>query len=95
MKSPQSANCFSAGSAEGDNVMIRTNGAFVAGYELRGILAYFATDSDRNQTKAMLERSSAAFPMSVCASSFATRSLSISAIFWTITFMSSARLNRK
>jgi hypothetical protein len=23
---------------EGDNVMIRTNGAFVAGYELRGIL---------------------------------------------------------
>jgi type IV secretory pathway VirB4 component len=40
---------------EGDNVMIRTNGAFVAGYELRGILAYFATDSDRNQTKAMLE----------------------------------------
>jgi type IV secretory pathway VirB4 component len=40
---------------DGDNVMIRTNGAFVAGYELRGILAYFATDSDRNQTKAMLE----------------------------------------
>jgi type IV secretory pathway VirB4 component len=40
---------------EGDNVMIRTNGAFVAGYELRGILAYFATDGDRNQTKAMLE----------------------------------------
>lgn len=28
----------------GDNVMVRTNGAFVAGYELRGILAYFATD---------------------------------------------------
>jgi type IV secretory pathway VirB4 component len=40
---------------DGDNVMIRTNGAFVAGYELRGILAYFATDGDRNQTKAMLE----------------------------------------
>jgi type IV secretory pathway VirB4 component len=40
---------------EGDNVMIRTNGSFVAGYELRGILGYFATDSDRNQTKAMLE----------------------------------------
>jgi type IV secretory pathway VirB4 component len=40
---------------EGDNVMVRTNGAFVAGYELRGILGYFATDSDRNQTKAMLE----------------------------------------
>ena len=40
---------------DGDNVMIRTNGAFVAGYELRGVLAYFATDGDRNQTKAMLE----------------------------------------
>lgn len=40
---------------DGDNVMIRTNGSFVAGYELRGILAYFATDGDRNQTKSMLE----------------------------------------
>ena len=39
----------------GDNVMVRTNGALVAGYELRGILAYFATDTDRNQTKSMLE----------------------------------------
>ncbi|MGC2501823.1 MAG: hypothetical protein WA400_06860, partial [Silvibacterium sp.] len=39
----------------GDNVMVRTNGTFVAGYELRGILAYFATDGDRNQTKSMLE----------------------------------------
>ena len=39
----------------GDNIMVRTNGAFVAGYELRGILAYFATDGDRNQNKSMLE----------------------------------------
>src|SRR3569833_2315792 len=39
----------------GDNIMVRTNGAFVAGYELRGILTYFATDSDRNQNKSMLE----------------------------------------
>src|ERR1700687_735910 len=39
----------------GDNIMVRTNGAFVAGYELRGILAYFATDSDRNQNKSLLE----------------------------------------
>jgi type IV secretory pathway VirB4 component len=39
----------------GDDIMVRTNGAFVAGYELRGILAYFATDGDRNQSKAMLE----------------------------------------
>src|SRR5216684_1640179 len=40
---------------DGDNVMVRTNGAFVAGYELKGILAYFATDGDRNQNKSMLE----------------------------------------
>ena len=40
---------------QGDNVMVRTNGAFVAGYELKGVLSYFATDSDRNQAKAMLE----------------------------------------
>ena len=40
---------------QGDNAMVRTNGAFVAGYELKGVLSYFATDSDRNQAKAMLE----------------------------------------
>src|SRR5580698_9486256 len=39
----------------GDNIIVRTNGAFVAGYELKGILAYFATDGDRNQNKSMLE----------------------------------------
>ena len=38
-----------------DNVMVRTNGAFVAGYELKGVLSYFATDEDRNQAKSMLE----------------------------------------
>jgi len=40
---------------QGDNVMVRTNGAFVAGYELKGVLSYFATDEDRNQSKSMLE----------------------------------------
>ena len=40
---------------QGDNVMVRTNGAFVAGYELKGVLSYFATDEDRNQAKSMLE----------------------------------------
>src|SRR3984957_12952323 len=39
----------------GDNIMVRTSGAFVAGYELRGVLAYFATDSDRNDSKSNLE----------------------------------------
>jgi hypothetical protein len=38
-----------------DGVMVRTNGAFVAGYELRGTLSYFATDEDRNQAKSMIE----------------------------------------
>src|SRR5258708_30012034 len=40
---------------DGDNIMVRTNGAFVAGYELKGVLSYFATDSDRNDAKAKLE----------------------------------------
>lgn len=39
----------------GDDIMVRTNGAFVAGYELRGTLSYFATDEERNRDKAMLE----------------------------------------
>jgi len=39
----------------GDNVMVRTNGAFVAGYELKGVLSYFATDDDRNDSKLKLE----------------------------------------
>ena len=38
-----------------DRVMVRTNGAMVAGYELRGINAYFASDDGRNRNKAMLE----------------------------------------
>jgi hypothetical protein len=37
-----------------NNVMVRTNGAFVAGYELRGITSYFAPDEERNRSKAML-----------------------------------------
>jgi hypothetical protein len=39
----------------GDDIMVRTSGAFVAGYELKGIQSYFATDEDRNQNKSMLE----------------------------------------
>ncbi len=37
-----------------DGVMVRTSGALVAGYELRGIASYFASDQERNQHKAML-----------------------------------------
>jgi hypothetical protein len=38
-----------------DNVVIRTNGAFVAGYELRGLISYFASDEGRDRGKLMLE----------------------------------------
>jgi hypothetical protein len=37
-----------------DNVMVRTNGAFVAGYEVRGITSYFASDEERDRGKVML-----------------------------------------
>jgi len=38
-----------------DNVIVRTSGAFVAGYELRGLNTYFASDDGRNRGKLMLE----------------------------------------
>jgi len=38
-----------------DNVVVRTNGSFVAGYELKGLTSYFATDEGRNRGKLMLE----------------------------------------
>ncbi len=45
-----------------DNVMVRTNGAFVAGYELRGVTSYFASDQERNRVKTMLEALLKAIP---------------------------------
>ena len=38
-----------------DRVIVRTDGCFVAGFELSGILSFFATDGDRNQAKAQIE----------------------------------------
>src|SRR6267154_139151 len=38
-----------------DCVMVRTNGSLAAGYELRGVNAYFASDGDRDRNKVMLE----------------------------------------
>jgi TraG P-loop domain len=38
-----------------DNVVVRTNGSFVAGYELRGLASYFASDEARDRNKLMLE----------------------------------------
>src|SRR6516225_10841038 len=37
-----------------DKVMVRTNGALVAGYEVRGIASYFASDEERDRNKVML-----------------------------------------
>lgn len=37
-----------------DNVMVRTSGAFVAGYELKGLTSYFASDTERGRAKTML-----------------------------------------
>src|SRR6266567_8151378 len=38
-----------------DNVVVRTNGAYVAGYELKGLTSYFASDESRDRGKLMLE----------------------------------------
>jgi hypothetical protein len=38
-----------------DNVVVRTNGAFVAGYELTGLTSYFASDEGRDRGKVMIE----------------------------------------
>ncbi len=38
-----------------DNAIVRTSGALVAGYELKGLLTYFASDEGRDRGKLMLE----------------------------------------
>jgi hypothetical protein len=38
-----------------DNIVVRTNGSFVAGYELKGLVSYFASDEGRDRGKLMLE----------------------------------------
>jgi hypothetical protein len=38
-----------------DDVVVRTSGSFVAGYELKGLTSYFASDDRRNRSKLMLE----------------------------------------
>src|ERR1700738_1363547 len=38
-----------------ENVMVRTNGTLVAGYELKGLTSYFASDEGRDRGKLMLE----------------------------------------
>jgi hypothetical protein len=38
-----------------DSIVVRTNGALVAGYELKGLASYFASDEGRDRGKLMLE----------------------------------------
>ena len=38
-----------------DDLVVRTNGAFVAGYELKGLNSYFANDEGRERGKLMIE----------------------------------------
>jgi hypothetical protein len=38
-----------------DNVIVRTDGCYVAGYRVAGALTYFADDDGRNEAKAVLE----------------------------------------
>jgi type IV secretory pathway VirB4 component len=38
-----------------DNVVVLTNGSFVAGYELKGLTSYFASDEGRDRGRLMLE----------------------------------------
>ena len=38
-----------------DDVVVRTNGSLVAGYELKGLTSYFASDEGRDRGKLMLE----------------------------------------
>lgn len=45
-----------------DNVMVRTNGAFVAGYRLNGINSYYHSDAGRNRAKESLEALVRALP---------------------------------
>ena len=45
-----------------DGVMIRTNGAFVAGYELGGMNSYYHGDEMRNRMKGSLEALVRALP---------------------------------
>lgn len=45
-----------------DNVMVRTSGALVAGYELSGIHSYYHSDEGRNRTKDALEALIRALP---------------------------------
>ena len=45
-----------------DNVMVRTDGCYVAGFRVAGALTYFADDDGRNQAKSIVEALLRAMP---------------------------------
>ena len=45
-----------------DNVMVRTDGCYVAGFRVEGARTYFADDDGRNEAKAVLESLLRALP---------------------------------
>ena len=45
-----------------DNVMVRTDGCYVAGFRVAGAMTYFADDEERNEAKSVLESLLRAMP---------------------------------
>jgi len=45
-----------------DNVMVRTDGSYVAGFRVAGTMTYFADDDERNEAKSVLESLLRAIP---------------------------------
>src|SRR5579863_1866661 len=45
-----------------DNVMVRTDGCYVAGFRVAGTMTYFSDDAERNEAKSVLESLLRAIP---------------------------------
>src|ERR1700740_1355345 len=45
-----------------DNVMVRTDGCYVAGFRVAGAMTYFGDDDERNEAKSILESLLRAMP---------------------------------
>ena len=45
-----------------DNVMVRTDGCYVAGFRVQGAVTYFADDDGRNEAKSVVESLLRAMP---------------------------------
>ncbi len=80
---------------DGDNVMVRTNGAFVAGYELEAFLPTSRPTAIGIRPNRYSRRSSEAFPTSACAFSSDMRSRSTLETCSTAMSINSAPSNRR